>query len=851
MAAMLMLAAGGSNCRPAAADELILPSSSRDRDASIDAVYRFDRPLTGHGHLDLEWTDAAGRLVEQRRVPLDLSAAPEVHLSLDGGRAVTVKNRLAVHVSVDPADESGGPLRYDGAAAAAFFVPPAGDPWSDYQIIIWQRQTAAAYAALRELGVTAGAVLSDRGDAPGAPVNERIQNLLDADLGWYLENVATDFYSAYHKWSPGRPVNWAFREAKRRYRTNPADHAALIREPGLSDPDWLGKIARRLTATVRALQPYRPLFYDLGDETGVADLSAFWDFDLSPASLSAMRQWLKERYGDLAHLNAEWETGFGRWEDVLPLTTPEAVKRAGRNFAAWADFKEWMDVAFAGALMAGRDAVHAADPEALAAIEGGQVPGWGGYDYARLAASLDAMELGDVGESDRLLRSFNPRAVMLTVSFGSGPSETHRLWRQLLRGSRGIILWDDAHRLVGEDGHIGEQGRVMAASFGELRGGLGALLIHSRAADDRVRILYSPASMRLEWLLERRRSGDDWTKRSAESELADTPSRSSTRRFAGALDHLGLGYRFVSAAQVDGGELAKSGCRVLILPRAIALSDRGVAAIGEFIERGGTVIADGEPGLFDDHGRGRQTAVLAGLFSERSSPAASGPTLGRGRALRLPAPDPRDREAQSRLRDIFAMADVAPPIGMSASDGRAADDVEMHVFRNGAVVIVALLRDLPPTSSGGRPSEAAPETVALKLPQAFELYDLRARRRLGVADRVEIAVGSDAPALLALSPRPLAGPSLVGPASARLGETAAFRIAPNGDPIAALDIAHVEVTDPAGNRLRHYGANLPAPAGKASFTLPLALSDPPGLWTIRADSILGGADVTARLQVEK
>ena len=60
------------------------------------------------------------------------------------------------------------------------------------------------------------------------------------------------------------------------------------------------------------------------------------------------------------------------------------MQRIDENFSGWSDFKAFMDQSFADALRAGTDAVHAADPTALAAIEGGQIPGWGGYDYSRL-----------------------------------------------------------------------------------------------------------------------------------------------------------------------------------------------------------------------------------------------------------------------------------------------------------------------------------------------------------------------------------------------------------------------------------------------------------------------------------
>src|SRR5207249_1534234 len=145
----------------------------------------------------------------------------------------------------------------------------------------------------------------------------------------------------------------------------------------------------------RGLQRYRPLFYNLGDEAGIADLAAFWDFDFSESSLNGMRDWLHERYENLSALNQEWGLDFDRWQDVMPMTTREALQRSDGNFAAWADFKEWLDVAFARAIEIGTAAVHDADPEAITVIEGAQIPGWGGYDYSRLATIVDAMEIYD------------------------------------------------------------------------------------------------------------------------------------------------------------------------------------------------------------------------------------------------------------------------------------------------------------------------------------------------------------------------------------------------------------------------------------------------------------------------
>jgi hypothetical protein len=60
-------------------------------------------------------------------------------------------------------------------------------------------------------------VEADHRDEVSAYAAGALDPLLANDLRWYLENIATDFYSPYHKWSGDRPVNWRFLEVKRPY----------------------------------------------------------------------------------------------------------------------------------------------------------------------------------------------------------------------------------------------------------------------------------------------------------------------------------------------------------------------------------------------------------------------------------------------------------------------------------------------------------------------------------------------------------------------------------------------------------------------------------------------------------
>ena len=592
----------------------------------------------------------------------------------------------------------------------AVALPCAGataDAWPDYQIIQWQARSEAQLAALKRIGVTAGVVIANR-DGTGTPVERQTGPLLANGLRWYVENIATDFYAPYHRWFPGRPVNWRFVEAQRRYRADPSDERALWRDPSLADVVWQRTIRDRLMATVREQERYHPLYYSLGDETGIADLSAFWDFDMSPGSLADMREWLRKEYGSLDAVNAEWGTHFARWDAVRPETTREAMRRSDDNFAAWGDFKAWMDVAFARALRMGTDAVHAADPLAFAAIEGAQTFGWGGYDYTLLVNTVDVME----SDEQTLVRSLNPSVIILTTSFGAEPADIHAIWQALLLGGRGVILWDPDNSVVALDGTLRPRGRTYRTVFRELHR-IAPLLMASQPHADPVAILYSPASFRTQWMLDQKPKGDAWMSHMAEMELEGNAVRSAMWGYARSLAHLGLQPVFMSPAMLERGELLDRGIRLLILPQSIALSRQEVRAIRAFALHGGTVIANTPPGLFDQHSRREPRPLLT-----------------------------RDEVTIVAADDVAALARavVSPMVGISAPQA----DVSIRSYRRGDATIIAVQRDFSAASGD--------ETVVLTLPQPAEVYDLRDKQMLGRTDSVTLTLDTVSPALVLITP---------------------------------------------------------------------------------------------------
>jgi len=789
------------------ADTIAVPAPGLPRDKPATFVYMLDAPLTGTGALAVEWTDVHGRIVERRSQPVTLTGGQSVDFSLDLRRARAIKNTVRARLTLDAAPSSGPIGKHQASAEATFIATPDDDPWRTYQVIMWQGRDAAQYAALKKIGISAGMVIPWRADPGQEMTSPHIAAMLQNDMRWYLENSATDFYAAYHRWTPGKPVNWLYEEARRLYRANPQDIAARIREPSLEDPAWRAIVAERMRRVVAIHAPYAPLYYSLADEPGIADLSANWDFDFGPLSLAGFRDWLRGEYKTLDALNRQWGTRHASWDAIVPPTTTEAMRRKDQNYSAWSDFKDWMNQSFADSVRHGVEAVHAASPQALAALEGMQVPGWGGYDYTRVTQALDLTEIYDFGGNNDIARSMNSRAIQILSSFVGNKGEAHRLWQHWMRGGRGALLWDDDDTVVDVKAEIGPRGLALAASFRERRAGLGALLIASERQIDPIALVYSPASYRARWMLDYRHLGDRWIERDAEREHEDaTALRTATTGFLASIRGAGFQPYFIADRDLEQKLAGPGAPKVLILPHVLALSDAAAAAIRNFAAGGGIVVADIVPGDFDQHVRKRAGPVLADLFKK-------------GNLL-----EPGSVDA---MRRTTAAAGLKPVM--------VADGYELVRYRNGDTTILAIL-PLAPGKGGG--------TVRIDLADQAHVTDIRGGRGLGPTTGIDLAVPDEGPLLLALSAAANAGPAIEAPSKASAGETVRVTLRPGagGNPILRLD-----VLDPAGGRNEAYSRVLAA--GEKAVAIPFAVNDPAGPWTIRVTEILTGRSAEARIDL--
>ena len=805
-----LLAAGLLLAGPVLADEVQLPATALDPTGPVIALWRPSAPVSGE--LQLDWTEAGGRLVERHRIKLAEPQA-EIAVRLDLRRARMPANQITARFR--PAGSGA-----ETQAEARFFIRPAPG-WRQYQVILWQDRPAAGLSGLHRLGIT-GTKLLHPLSQDGRDGAER---RMAAGLRWYTENLATDFYAPYHRWMPGRPVTWLFDQTKARQQRNPDDLTVFHRQPSLSDPAWLATIEARLAEVARSQALYRPLFHNLADESGIADLAAAWDFDLSPSSLEGMRIWLKERHGSLATLNRVWGTDFPTWNAVTPFLTRDAL-RSDAAVPSWMEFKAWMDVAFARAVRAGANAIHRGDPEALAALAGAQAPGWGGYDYGQLAPAVDAMEIYGLGNAIEIARSLNPDLRVLVTCFGGDAAEQHRLWQAWLLGARGTIIWDEDGSVAGPDGRPGPRGALFAPIWREQTGALGAQLLEAQSLPGQVAILYSQASFRMTWLLDRRPDGDAWVGRDAEAEGADNPWRGAMRRAARALAGLGAQPRWITPEVLSAGELTRDGTRLLVLPHSIALSNEEVAAVRGFAEAGGLILADAPPGERDALGRRRNAAPFADLVTTRR--------------LRFPESLRAEKVPPEEMAALLAEAGVHPPLALLDATGRPAADLDIRLFRSGGMMIAGIQRQ--DGVEGERP-------VELRLPGRLWVRSMRTGAPATLTDRLVLQLGPIEPVLLALSASPLPAPTLSGPAQAALGDLVTFHLGLDGAPSAAAHFVRLDVVDPTGQAVPAASGTVRVPPGGSLWHLPLAPGDMPGQWQVRATDVVSGQAAVAILQV--
>jgi hypothetical protein len=270
-----------------------------------------------------------------------------------------------------------------------------------------------------------------------------------------------------------------------------------------------------------------------------------------------------------------------------------------------------------------------------------------------------------------------------------------------------------------------------------------------------------------------------------------------------------------------------------------------------------------EPGVQVDAARG-----ATALFTNGTSvPAVIVRSVGKGRAvyLNLDLTDyhrwrlkpGEETDARELFASLYKLANVQPTITATKAEGGYIPGVEIRTYQNGPVKIVAIQRnfqlrinELGPMEYQSNEAFEKDEKVDINFGAPYSVYDTRAGSALGEIQSLRVELKAYEPLIFTLLPKPAKEFTILATNNAKRGEQIAIAASLEAPTPAEVHVFHLEIAGPDGKTIPYYTRNLKAPLGVAVTRLYLALSDPPGNYTITLRDVATGITGKKTLQVE-
>ena len=596
----------------------------------------------------------------------------------------------------------------------------------------------------------------------------------------------------------------------------------LVRKSCISDPELRSKWAKGWEKNGKHGAGIGASFYDTGDELALSRCGAPVDFCFSPHCLHNFRKFLKKRYGTLENLNAQYQSNFTDWEKVVPFTKEEVWSAKGKHVAGWADHREFMDDVLANHLKEVIAGLRKYDPAARLSNSGTQNPNaYGGLDWWKQMQVFDVLQNYSGKYQDEIQRSFargSYRSIPWYVGYNHiGKEQIHKVWRSSLMGNHGMSLWCIQSTIFYPDLTFQPPLRDALPSLLTLRGGVGRLLMNvCKEPAPQVAIYYSQASIRAAFIERRMADHQDlWVK------------------YILLCRNMGVPFRFVSYEEVANGVLDNSSFKLLIMPDTTAMSDEEVAAVRKFFTNGGCVFAEGTPAKRYANCNLRKSPALKDIFRRSKGRSKVIDEPDTAYVLLSAAPDSK----LNRKQLVFEQNQFAAMLKKAGIKAR-----QVKLFNQDKTPLIEaeyFLRRFPDGSllAGITSSNAIRKQVRLELPGSGHVYDLVSGKYLGNGKEFSVAFDQGLPmALAVLKAQP-------GFASAEVsGNTVTAALKNITD-----TVVRFTVFDPSGREVKEYAANVTVKNGKASFTVPFALSDAAGVWQVKIREVISGKVIEVKI----
>ena len=209
------------------------------------------------------------------------------------------------------------------------------------------------------------------------------------------------------------------------------------------------------------------------------------------------------------------------------------------------------------------------------------------------------------------------------------------------------------------------------------------------------------------------------------------------------------------------------------------------------------------------------------------------------------------------MRKIFERAGVKPSIKISSADAKPLAQAQIARYTFGESEVLAVVKDNVAvagivgqdgvtTYKDSDLGQVAKQEITINLPRKMYVANVRTGQQFGFTDIVHTSILVGDALVLGLSSNQNRI-AVQGPLSAKPGEHVLFTITSN-QPTTAL--IRVQTLGPDGAGLRPYSANVMLHNRSGTFTLPLALNDVPGKYTIKATDVVTGASFEKTIELK-
>jgi hypothetical protein len=290
------------------------------------------------------------------------------------------------------------------------------------------------------------------------------------------------------------------------------------------------------------------------------------------------------------------------------------------------------------------------------------------------------------------------------------------------------------------------------------------------------------------------------------------------------------------------------------------MSKQEADAVMEFVKKGGLIIADGRPALFNENGRRLKEGLLDSLFGEKlaredvlsvrdldSSNDSTAKMIEYHKQRLVENEETMTKEYITGLLNV-KLGNDRKAVNVKGLDGKPVTGVEITTWKNGNARIAAVQRNRQfrlnemAHDKKYHTNKRFEKKVKLILTADGVCYDMRKGGLAGKEGAVIFTLDPWEPQIFCIMPKEVT-PFTFEPAGPyKPGEALKVSLIPSKECVLETPVYHIKVFDPKKKRVSLYEQNVVIPPKGDTVLIPFAANDMPGKWTVTAREVFTGTE---------